>query len=124
MRCHPGSYRLSFLLPRGALACPGSHRPSPDGCLLHITYPMAEIIAPSREAAFEHAARLLRVSCRGQRASIAARLETPSRPVGSDAWTIVVGADVAFTPTGLDPYFPKPERPPPGLAVVSGGRVG
>lgn len=107
VRSSPGSFRLSFLLPPGALVDSGSHRPSPEGCLLHVTYPLVEIVGPSREATFEHATRLLRVSCRGRRLSIAARLQTPSRPIGSDSFTIIVGADVAFSPTGLDPHFPR-----------------
>jgi hypothetical protein len=123
MRCHPGLYRLSFLLPAGARCDSGSHQPSPDGCLLHVTFPLAEIVGPSREAVFEHATRLLRVSCSGlPPLSIAARLSTPGRPVGTDTWSIIVGADIAFSPTSLDPHFPRRPQPPPDLEVVSGGR--
>lgn len=118
MRSHPGSYRLSFLLPAGTSVDSGSHRPSPDGCTLNVTFPLAEILGPSREAVFEHAARLLRVSCRGQRCAIAARLETPARPSGSDTWSIIVGADIAFSPTSLDPQFPSAAARPP-LVLVS-----
>jgi hypothetical protein len=120
MRCHPGLYRLTFLLPPGSRCDSGSHQPSPDGCLLHVTFPLAEIVAPSREAAFDHAARLLRVSCRGLCVAIAASLQTPARPAGRDTWSIIVGADIAFSPTSLPPHFPA--RPPPALALLSGGR--
>lgn len=124
MRSHPGLYRLSFLLPAGALACSGSHQPSPEGCLLHVTFPLVDIAGPSREAVFEHATRFLRVSCRGRPPlSIAARLSTPGRTVGTDGWTIIVGADIAFSPTALDPHLPRPDqaRPPPP-AVAARGR--
>jgi hypothetical protein len=110
MRSPPASFRLSFLLPAGADACSGSHRPSPEGCLLHVTAPLVEIAGPSREAVFEHAARFLRVSCRGLRTSLAARLQTPARPSGTDTWSIILGADVAFSPTSLDPHFPSSPR--------------
>ena len=115
MRCYPGSYRLSFLLPAGAQIVSGRHRPSLDGCELNVTFPLVEILGRSRDAVFEHASRFLRVACRKCPAvSIAAILETP-RPHGwagrrSDTWSIIVGADIAFSPTSLNPYFP---RPPP-----------
>jgi hypothetical protein len=126
MRCHPGSYRLSFLLPAGVTADSGSHQPSDEGCLLHVAHHIAEIVGPSREAVFEHAARFLRVSCRasleGQLPplSIAAMLQTPARPSGRDTWSIIVGADIAFSPTSLDPHFPTDLARPPALAIVSG----
>jgi hypothetical protein len=118
MRSHPGSFRLSFLLPAGAKADAGNHQPSPEGCRLEVTFPLAVIAAPSREAAFEHAALLLRVACRGLRASIPARLETPGGPVAGDRWTIIVGADVAFSPTGLGVDFPRQHQTPPALELV------
>ena len=123
MRSHHGQYRLSFLLPAGSACDSGSHQPSPDGCLLHVTFPLAEIVGPSREAVFEHATRLLRVSCRSlPPLAIAAMLSTPGRPVGADSWSIIVGADIAFSPTSLSPHFPRQAQPPPDLAVVAGGR--
>ena len=110
MRSHPGCYRLSFMLPAGITADSGSHAPSPEGCLLHVTGgSLVEIVGPSREATFEHATRLLRVSCRGRPPlSIAATLRTPARPSGADSWSIIIGADVAFSPTALGPHFPRP----------------
>jgi hypothetical protein len=125
MRCHPAVFRLTFLLPAGITVDSGSHRPSPDGCLLHVISPLVEIVGPSREAVFEHAARFLRVGCRGlPPLSIAARLSTPGRPAGTDGWNIIVGADVAFSPTALDPHLPNPgqARPPPILASAPPGR--
>jgi hypothetical protein len=126
MRSHPGSFQLTFLLPGGAAAVPGFHQPSPEGCALAVAWPLVTISGPSRRAVFDHATRLLRLSCQHLPAtSIAARLVTPGRPAGSDAWSIAVNADVSFSPTGIDPEFPGPERehpPPRRLAVVDGGR--
>lgn len=108
MRCHPGSFHLSFLLPRGVAADSGSHAPSEAGCSMRVLPPLVKISGPSREAVFEHATRLLRVSCRGQAPlSIASTLVSPLPVSGSDSWQIHVGADVAFSPTSLDPYFPR-----------------
>lgn len=129
MRCHPGSFRLSFLLLAGVSADRGSHQPSPEGCVLEVTAPLVAISGPSREAVFEHATSFLRLSCRGlPPVSIAATLETPALPswLGggrSDTWSIIVGADVAFSPTALDPHFPTPSdaRPPPALAIAARG---
>lgn len=109
-------YRLSFLLPDGASAPAGFHQPSPEGCALQVTWPLVLIIGPSRGAVFDHASRLLRVTCRHlPPTAVAANLVTGARPAGQDAWTIIVGADVAFSPTGLDPEFPSQplQRPPP-----------
>lgn len=125
MRCHPALFRLSLLLPAGARVEPGSHQPSGEGCRLRANGPLVEIAGPSREAVFEHTARLLRVACganlAGQRPplSIAATLATPARPSGRDTWSIIVGADIAFSPTALDPHFPNRDHtgPPPGGAV-------
>ena len=124
MRCHPGSYRLSFLLPAGVKVDRGSHQPSPHGCLLHVDGPLIEIVGPSREATFEHASRLLRVACKGRPPlSIAADLRTPARPSGRDTWSIIVGADIAFSPTSLDPHFPRDQaRPSPELQLHAGSR--
>ncbi|MGY4295397.1 hypothetical protein ACVWXN_003492 [Bradyrhizobium sp. i1.4.4] len=126
MRPTPASFQLTFLLPDGAAATPGFHQPSPEGCALAVSWPLVEISGPSRRAVFDHAARLLRYACRHLPAiSISAVLASPARPGARDAVSIIVGADVAFSPTGLDPEFPTepPERPPPRrLEVIDGGR--
>ncbi|MCK1501476.1 hypothetical protein [Bradyrhizobium sp. 188] len=126
MRPAPQSFKLTFLLPGGAAVTPGFHQPAPDGCALDVRWPLVEISGPSRRAVFDHATRLLRLSCRHlPPTAISAQLVTPARPAGRDAWSIIVGADVAFSPTGLDPEFPRPElaQPPPRrLEVIEGGR--
>lgn len=117
----PARYRLSFLLPGGVRVDSGRHRPSPDGCLLHVDGVLVAILGPSREAVFEHATRLLRVSCKGRPPlSIAAELQTPS-PSGRDTWSIIVGADIAFSPTSLDPHFPQ-QQPRASPQLHAGGR--
>lgn len=120
MRSHPGSYRLTFLLPnRDVTVECGTFQPSPEGCRLTVRFPMVEILGPSRESVFDHAARLLRVACRGQRPlSMAGRLQVSEQPIGGDAWTIIVGADVAFSPTGLGAEFPRQQHAPPALELV------
>lgn len=129
MAAHPITpYRLSFLLPGGATAPSGFHQPSPEGCALSVSWPLVLITGPSRKAVFDHASRLLRITCRHlPPTSIAATLVTPARPPGQDAWSIIVGADVAFSPTSLDPEFPIPpfERPPPRarLRLIEGTRA-
>jgi hypothetical protein len=120
MRSHPDRYRLTFLLPAGITADAGSHAPSPEGCLLHVGDGLVVIVGPSREATFERATRFLRVVCRGRREAIAATLRMPDQLAGGDSWSIQVGADVAFSPTSLDPYFPKPESPHPQIELVGG----
>jgi len=124
MRSHPGSYSLSFLLPAAAgVPDSGSHQPSPIGCQLRVTLPMVEISGPSREAVLNHTATFLRALRRRSRQpfSITAVLATPARPSGFDSWSIIIGADVAFSPTSLDPYFPPAlQRPAPELALVDG----
>ena len=129
MRSHPGSYRLTFLLPAGSHADSGRHQPSPDGCSLKITFPFVEITGPSREATFEHATRLVRTACRGRHAITALlQLAWPElglrQPCGGDSWTITIGADVSFSPTSIDPYLPREAgRPPPALQLVGGRSV-
>lgn len=125
MRPAPEPLKLTFLLPDGAAVTPGFHQPSPEGCALAVAWPLIEISGPSRRAVLDQAARLLRLSCRHlPPLSIAAFLTTPGRPAGRDSLTIIVGADVAFSPTGLDPEFPSepPARPPAALRLVEGGR--
>jgi len=109
MRCHPGSFHLSFLLPKGVDAPWGldSHFPH-LGCRIRVAAPLVKIQGPSRERVFEYAGLVLREICHGRPPlSIAATLVSPPPVSGSDSWTIIVGADVAFSPTSLDPHFPK-----------------
>ena len=128
MPSHPASaaYRLVFLLPEGTQAGSGRHQPSPQGCRLHLTWPLVEIDGPSREAVFDHAARLLRTCCRGKPAlSIGAILHTPILPASRDGWSIIVGADIAFSPARVDPYLPgaAEARPPPRDPPAARGRA-
>lgn len=112
-------YALTFLLPQGTRADSGTHQPSPDGCRMRLDWPLVEIQGPSRQAVFEHAGRLIRLVCRDQAPlSIPAILLTPIVPASRDAWSIIVGAEVAFSPTPIDPYFPGEARPPPGRAAA------
>ena len=107
MRSHPGLFHLSFLLPKGIIADSGSHAPFDTGCSIRVLPPLVKISGPSREAVFEHATQLLRVRCRGHGAlSIAATLVSPLPVSGSDSWSIIVGAEIAFSPTSLNPHFP------------------
>jgi hypothetical protein len=104
----PVTYRLTFVLPAGALAVQsGIFSGWVQGCELVIAGPFIAITGPSRERVQEQAARLLRVSCQKLRAvSIEALLETPPPGGGRDGWTIIVNADIAFAPTGLGATFP------------------
>ncbi|MGY3393461.1 hypothetical protein ACVWW6_006052 [Bradyrhizobium sp. USDA 3311] len=126
MRPAPEAFRLTFLLPDGAAALSGFHQPSPEGCALDVRWPLVAIAGPSRKAVFDHAARLLRASCRHlPPTSVSAYLTTPAQPAGRDAWSIAVNADVSFSPTGLDAEFPIPptgQPPPRRLHLVEGGR--
>lgn len=118
MRSHPGLFDLSFLLPRGA------PRPRFDGfsehpCVVEIDGPLVRIRGDSREAVFDCASALVRPLQANRPVSIAAILHTPSRPSGFDRWSIIVGADVAFSPTSLDPHFPRaaPASAKPSLSA-------
>ncbi len=114
----PGSYRLSFLLPNGVAARSGEYADWVPGCVLTVSGPSVEISAPSKDNAFEQAARLLRVVCQGKGPlSIAALLVSPRPVSGADGWTIVVGADVAFAPTSLGATFPIEIRRAAAAAV-------
>jgi hypothetical protein len=131
MRQFPRPYRLTFFLPRelGRGVPQGHHAPCADGCTVQVEPPGLVMIAgPSRDATFEQAARLLRIAVRRrpqrEPLSIAAILDSPD-PSGRDSWSIAVGADVAFSPTGLGVHFPQPEtepRPPPLRLVPSAQR--
>ncbi len=119
MRSDPEVYRLKFQLPAGAAADPpGSVAADPECALIvshagHIT-----IEAPARERAFALAGRFLRLACRSSQLplSIAATLESPGRdrfgrPTSPrDSWSIIVGADVAFSPTSMPPEFVPARR--------------
>ena len=110
-----GDYRLTFLLPAAyaLIAKPGKQIPCLRTCLLvvgeagHVT-----VTGKWRQAVFDQAATFLRQILRDlKRAgnlpppiSIACRLTGPN---GEDGWQIIVGADVAFTPCGLEPQFPE-----------------
>lgn len=109
----PGSFHLSFLLPKGV-----SPKPAVDAdfaaadCKIRIASPLVKILGPSRERVFECASALLRFACEGRgRLSIAATLQSPAPGSGVDSWSIIVGADIAFSPTAIDPYFPNPSVP-------------
>lgn len=115
------SHRLSFLLPDGvSLAALDPLTSMPIGAARLVTINragLATIEGASREQVLDAAARLIRASCSGRPPlSIAAMLSVlppaPGRdwlmlPRGADRWSIIVGADVAFSPTALDPYFPR-----------------
>jgi hypothetical protein len=108
MRSSPGSFRLSFLLPPGVTAAPDTYSGWVPHCAVEIDRLRAVITGPSKDAVIEQAARLVRVICLGRRdLSIDATLESPPPLSGRDAWTIVVGADIAFLPTGLGALFPE-----------------
>ena len=114
MRSHPGSYHLSFLLPKGMVLRPGIEAAfaAPD-CSLLVIHPLVKIYGRSREAVFGFATDLLRLAERPPRpVSIAATLDSPAPGSGSDPWSIIVGADVAFSPTSLDPHFPRLKESP------------
>ena len=125
MPSSPGCFRLIFLLPAGAAAESGEALPSADGCAIGVhDVGLVEVFGPSRQAVFDCAARFLRIACRGLgQLSIASQLETPDSPIlrhtWADGWNIIVGADVAFSPTPIGAHFPKQSLPPP-LAVVTG----
>jgi hypothetical protein len=133
MRSCPASHILTFLTPPGARIEPGFRIDSPHGCILEVGRTgLVTILGPSREAVFELAARLLRAACRGlPPASVSARLYQ-ARPHGDlaegrdwlelpgpvDGWTIIIGAEVAFSPTAIDPYLPALSRRAPVLVTA------
>lgn len=116
-------YRLTFLLPTNIAhqVATGRHCPCLHGCLVTIERPgRVTVIGPSRERVFDQAARFLRIVARRRGPmSIAALLFTPCSTASdrgaTDAWSIIVGAQVAFSPTALDPDLDPglPTRPPP-----------
>jgi hypothetical protein len=106
MRSHPGSFDLRFLLPRGIRLANGI-LPLPRGCQAEIEGGLVRVRGDSREHVFDDAAGLVSGLAAARPLSISAILYTPSRPSGFDRWHIIAGADVAFSPTALDPYFPR-----------------
>lgn len=116
--------RLTFMLPRAleSHVRTGTHSPCAMGCAVTVGRGgLAAITGPSREAVFEHAARFLRAAGKSAKLAsecaicgrlprivIAARLchRFPLVTGHLDAWQIIVGADVAFAPGGIDPYLP------------------
>lgn len=112
MRGSPEPYRLTFRLPAkiGFAVAPGRHQPCLHGCVLIVDkLGLVAIEGPSRQRCFDQAERwLLPLAKDLPPTSIAATLRTPPQfqPGGSDAWTIIVGARIAFSPTPLEPYIP------------------
>jgi hypothetical protein len=124
MRSRPSSFShtCSFLLPGGARFDSGVLVDSPYPCFVelgrigHVT-----IMGASSDAVFDQAARILEVACAGVPLplSVACTLFTADQvPVGdgrdwlrlegaTDAWSIIVNAKVAFSPTSLNPHFPN-----------------
>lgn len=114
MRSHPGSFHLSFLLPKEI-----TFRPAIDGayaatdCYFRITHPLVKICGPSRQRVFGAATGFLRSLARpSEPVSISATLASPPNrwPGHShqhDGWSIILGADVAFAPTALGATFPE-----------------
>ncbi|MCK1402050.1 hypothetical protein IVB45_17395 [Bradyrhizobium sp. 4] len=111
MRYHPGSFDLSFQLPRPApgRVYAGLQRGIVEqgGCALEVELPFVRIRGGSQPVVFNAAAALLLDAIRSGPAAISAILHTPLRPSGFDRWHIIVGAPVAFAPGGIDPYFPR-----------------
>jgi hypothetical protein len=116
---HPATHKLSFLLPAAIslLVQPGRHQPCLHGCVLTIHRSGLVVIeGPSRERLFEQADRFLRVICKGRPAlAIAATLITPPSLPGAyrggrDGWSIIVGAEIAFSPTALAPVLADQEQ--------------
>jgi len=111
MRSSNGSFDLSFLLPRPApgRVYGGLQRGLVEqlGCEIELELPLLRIRGGSQPLVFNAAAALLQEAVRGGPTAISAILHSPARPSGFDRWHIIVGAPVAFSPTGLDPYFPN-----------------
>lgn len=117
----PPSYRLSFLLPQGLSPRLGAYADWVPGCVVEIDRAQAVVLGPSCQRLFEQTARLVRVICYGKGPfSIAACVESPPPISGRDGWTIIVGADIAFSPTALGSTFPNQTFPMPrgGAPVV------
>jgi hypothetical protein len=107
VRTSPGQIRLAFLLPIDFDLAYDGPQPAANGCFLKMIGPVVEVVGRSREAVFEAATPLLLIinQMLERPISIAATLQSP--PCSTDAWSIIVGADIAFSPTSLDPHFPR-----------------
>lgn len=104
----PESFILSFMLPKGVELRPAEIDVAVYGCKIRFERPVVKVFGPGREAVFSCAATVvLRAGGihPGPR-SIAALLKSPPPASGVDSWSIIVGAEVAFSPTAIDPYFP------------------
>lgn len=118
------THLLTFLLPNGARRIVTPVDGWPYGCLVEFgRTSLVSIMGPSREATFDAAAQILADGCAGlAENSITARvyqfpkkeptdgrdwLRVSSDCGITDGWTIIIGARVAFSPTGIDPYFPR-----------------
>jgi hypothetical protein len=112
-----GLYSLTFLLPAilALLAPVGRHCPCLMGCLVTVGRNGFVVVdGTSREGVFEQTGRFLRQLLKVLRdagnvppaTSIAGRLRGPT---GEDSWQIVIGAEVAFAPGGIEAQFPAGE---------------
>lgn len=124
----PEPFWLSFLMPRELTAglSPGTHAPCQFKCLLTVERHrdrdyLVRVRGPSRELVFDQARRYLRLAAksniaRGEAFQIGAMLLTPGHIMrdARDPWTIIVAADVAFSPTGIGADLP----PPAGQGVL------
>lgn len=127
MRAASGTYRLTFMLPASLqLRVPlGRHSPCLHGCVVTVEpVGLVAMEGPSRERVFEQATRFFRVHARGLPAlTVSSSLESPAKycPPGRDTWKIVIGAEISFACTPLDPEIAKPEHSEPQLTVLSAG---
>jgi len=110
MRSDPAAFRLSFLLPSDWRLSYAGPQPAAAGCSLDIAGNLVAIEGRSREACFAAAAWLSRRlhDFTGEPLDLAAVLQGPG---GADPWSIAVGADIAFAPTGLGHEFARARQP-------------
>lgn len=109
-----GLYRLTFMLPAtlALLTTPGRHCPCLMGCLLTVERGgLITVDGTSREGVFEQTARFLRHPIRRNPPPPTSIASVLAGPGGRDSWNIVFGADVAFSPGGVEPYLPNEEEP-------------
>lgn len=122
MRPSPEAYRLSFLMPEGADLDRACFHYRSEICALEVHGAgLVVLAAPSREALLDCAGEFLVTACAGlSPRSIAVRLRGPGAPV-ADAWTAIVGANVAFCPTGLGAHLSGARGPPRARAAAEEG---